>query len=143
MRAQTVPLVQGRRQEASMIVTLYAAIGGIIAGACFYLAWWHTDACKFLAGAFFMSSGILFYHYLADVSVPLLGTDAVLTPEINAVRAGIQFILFLLFGYLGFIRRPTGRRPPTLARSSVVLPHPHIAPLNAGHGRRVRRSPPA
>jgi uncharacterized protein (DUF486 family) len=125
-----------------MIVTLYAAAGGIIAGASFYLAWWHTDACKFLAGAFFMSSVILFYHYLADVPVPLLGTDAVLSPQINAVRSGIQFVLFLLCGYFGFIRRPTARRTPTLTRSSVVLPPPHIAPLNAGHGRRVRHAPP-
>jgi uncharacterized protein (DUF486 family) len=124
-----------------MIFTLYAAGAGIIAGACFYLAWWHTDARKFLAGAFFMSSGILFYHYLADVPVPLLGTDAVLTPQINAVRSGIQFILFLLCGYFGFIHRPAGRRPPRLARSSVVLPLPHVASLKAGHGRRVRHPP--
>ena len=124
-----------------MIVTLYAAVGGIIAGTCFYLAWWHTDARKFLAGAFFMSSVILFYHYLADVSVPLLGTDVVLSPQINAVRAGVQFVLFLLCGYFGFIHRPTGRRSSRLARSSVVLPLPRIVPLNAGHGRRTRRPP--
>jgi hypothetical protein len=48
-----------------MIAALYAAGAGIIAGASFYLAWWHTDACKFLAGAFFMSSVILFYHYIS------------------------------------------------------------------------------
>jgi hypothetical protein len=110
-----------------MIVTLYAAAGGIIAAASLYLAWWHTDACKFLAGAFFMSSAILFYHWLADVSVPLLGTDAVLSPQINAVRAVIQFILFLLCGYFGFIRRPTERQSSTLTRSSVVAPPPQIA----------------
>jgi uncharacterized protein (DUF486 family) len=107
-----------------MIITLYSAAAGILAGAIFYLAWWHTDARKFLAGAFFMSSGILFYHYLADVPVPLLGTDVVLTPQINAVRSGIQFILFLLCGYFGFIHRPTGRRPPMLARSSVGIAAP-------------------
>jgi hypothetical protein len=111
-----------------MVVTLYAAAGGIIAGASFYLAWWHPDARKFLAGAFFMSSVLLFYHYLANVSVPLLGTDAVLSPEINAVRSAIQFILFLLCGYFGFVRRPAARRPPTLTSASVVLPPPHIAP---------------
>jgi uncharacterized protein (DUF486 family) len=121
-----------------MIATLYAAGAGIIAGASFYLAWWHTDACKFLAGAFFMSSVILFYHYLADVPVPLLGTDVVLTPQMNAIRSGIQFILFLIFGYFGFIRRPAVRRTPTVARSSVVLPPPHIAPRR--DGPRQRRS---
>jgi len=122
-----------------MMVTLYAAAGGLIAGTCFYLAWWHADARKFLAGAFFMSSVILFYHYFADVSVPLLGTDAVLTPQTNAVRAGIQFILFLLCGYFGFIRKPIAQRSPEVSRPSVVLPPAHIAPLNAGHERRVRR----
>ena len=33
------------------------------------------DFRKFLAGAFFVSSGILFYLYLADVSVPLRGAN--------------------------------------------------------------------
>jgi hypothetical protein len=32
------------------------------------------DVCKFLAGAFFVNAGILFYVYLARVSVPILGT---------------------------------------------------------------------
>ena len=32
------------------------------------------DVCKFLAGAFFVNAGILFYLYLARVSVPILGT---------------------------------------------------------------------
>ena len=126
-----------------MVVTLYAAAGGIIAGASFYLAWWHPDARKFLAGAFFMSSVLLFYHYLANVSVPLLGTDAVLSPEINAVRSAIQFILFLICGYFGFIRRPTARPAPKLTRSPVVLPPPHIAPRrDRPHERRSRLAAP-
>ena len=125
-----------------MIVTLYAVAAGVLAGAVFYLAWWYTDARKFLAGAFFMSSVILLYHYLADVPVPLLGTDVVLTPQTNAVRSGIQFILFLLCGYFGFIHKPTGQRPATPARSSVVLPLPHIVTPNAGRSRRVQSPPP-
>ena len=36
-------------------------------------AWRNREFLKFLAGAFFVSSGVLFYLYLADVSVPLLG----------------------------------------------------------------------
>ena len=134
-----------------MIVTLYAAGAGILAGAIFYLAWWHADARKFLAGAFFMSSVILFYHYLADVPVPLLGTDVVLTPQMNAVRSGIQFILFLLCGYFGFIHRSTGRRPPRLASAELPLPHVaepvlglaegEIRGLNERHRRRARHPP--
>jgi hypothetical protein len=126
-----------------MIVELYATAGAIIAGASFYLAWWHPDARKFLAGAFFMSSVILFYHYLANVSVPLLGTDAVLSPQINGVRSAIQFILFLLCGYFGFIHRPTERQPPTLTRPSVVLPPPPIAPRrDRPHHRGSRLATP-
>jgi hypothetical protein len=49
---------------------------------------------KFLAGAFFVSAGIQFYLYLAKVSVPLLG---------------IQFILFGLCLYFGFIKKPKPR----------------------------------
>jgi hypothetical protein len=126
-----------------MIVELYATAGAITACASLYLAWWHPDARKFLAGAFFMSSAILFYHWLADVSVPLLGTDAVLSPQINAVRSAIQFIFFLLCGYFGFIHRPTGKRPPSLTRPSVVLPPPHVAARrNRPHQRRSRLAAP-
>jgi hypothetical protein len=39
------------------------------------------DVCKFLAGAFFVNAGILFYLYLARVSVPILGTGLTETPE--------------------------------------------------------------
>ena len=52
-----------------------------------------------------MSSGILFYLYLADVSVPLLGTGLVETPNISARRSIVHFILFVLCFYFGFVRR--------------------------------------
>lgn len=47
---------------------------------------------KFLAGAFFVSSGTQLYFYLANVSVPLLGTGIVQTPELSAVRSVVHFI---------------------------------------------------
>ena len=53
-----------------------------------------------------MSSGILFYLYLADVSVPLLGTSFVETPQISGGRSIVHFILFLLCFYFGFVRKP-------------------------------------
>lgn len=62
------------------------------------------DACKFLAGAFFVSTGVLFYLYLARVSVPLLGTDFIETPEISGVRAIANAVFFVTFFYLGFLR---------------------------------------
>jgi hypothetical protein len=63
------------------------------------------DVFKFLAGAFFVNAGILFYLYLARVSVPLLGTNFVFTPEISGVRSIIHAVLFVIFFYLGYIRK--------------------------------------
>ena len=63
------------------------------------------DVCKFLAGAFFVNAGILFYLYLARVSVPLLGTGFIETPEVSGVRSIVHAVLFLTFFYLGFIRK--------------------------------------
>lgn len=68
------------------------------------------DVYKFLAGAFFVNAGILFYLYLAGVSVPLLGTGFIETPEVSGVRSIVHTVLFLTFFYLGFIRK---RKNPT------------------------------
>jgi hypothetical protein len=66
------------------------------------------DVCKFLAGAFFVNAGILFYLYLVHVSVPILGTNIVQTPEISGARSIVHAVLFLTFFYLGFIRKWKG-----------------------------------
>jgi hypothetical protein len=89
-----------------MIVDLYIAAGIIMAIGSLYLAWRYRDYRKFLAGAFFVSSGILFYLYLADVSVPLLGTDFIETPQISGGRSIVHFTLFLLCLYFGFVWKP-------------------------------------
>jgi hypothetical protein len=39
------------------------------------------------------------------VSVPLLGTNFVETPGISGVRSIVQALLFVIFFYLGFIRK--------------------------------------
>ena len=88
-----------------MILALYIAAAVIMAVGSLYFAWQNRNFRKFLAGAFFVSSGILFYLYLADVSVPLLGTGFVETPEISAGRSIVHFILFVLCFYFGFVRR--------------------------------------
>jgi hypothetical protein len=67
------------------------------------------DVCKFLAGAFFVNAGVLFYLYLARVSVPLLGTRFTQTPEVSGVRSIVHTVLFLTFFYLGFIRKWNSR----------------------------------
>ena len=69
-----------------MIIALYIVAAVIMAVGSLYFAWQNRDFRKFLAGAFFVSSGILFYLYLADVSVPLLGTSFVETPQISGGR---------------------------------------------------------
>ena len=62
---------------------------------------------QFLVGAFFVSSGILFYLYLAGVSVPLLGTSFVESPQLSGGRSSVYFILFLLCFYFGFfLKKP-------------------------------------
>jgi hypothetical protein len=89
-----------------VIIALYIAAAAIMAVGSLYLAWRNRDVRKFLAGAFFVSSGILFYLYLADVSVPLLGTGFVETPQISGGRSIVHFILFVLCFYFGFVRKP-------------------------------------
>jgi hypothetical protein len=71
-----------------------------------YFAWRSREFRKFLAGAFFVSAGIQFYLYLAKVSGPLLGTNLVLTPEVNGLRSIPHFIFFWVCLYFGFIRKP-------------------------------------
>ena len=73
-----------------------------------YFAWRSREFRKFLAGAFFVRAGLQFYLYLAKVSVPLLGTDLVLTPEINGWRSIPNFIFFSICLYFGFIKKPKG-----------------------------------
>jgi hypothetical protein len=60
------------------------------------------DVCKFLAGAFFVNAGILFYLYLARVSVPLLSTSIIETPEVSGVRSIVHAVLFVTFFYCVF-----------------------------------------
>jgi hypothetical protein len=88
-----------------MIAALFVAL--IVLGLpTLYFAWRSREFRKFLAGAFFVSAGIQFYLYLAKVSVPLLGTNLVLTPQISGWRSVIHFILFGLCLYFGFIKKP-------------------------------------
>jgi hypothetical protein len=89
-----------------MIVPLYIVAGIADAAVTLFLAWRYREVRKFLAGAFFVSSGTLFYLYLANVSVPLLGTGVVATPETSGVRSIGHFVLFSLCLYFGFIRKP-------------------------------------
>jgi hypothetical protein len=89
-----------------MRVILTAAIVAI-GGATIFCAIRSTEFRKFLAGAFFVSAGIQFYLYLAGVSVPLLGTGFVQTPELSRARSIVHMVLFAITFYFGFVKKPT------------------------------------
>jgi hypothetical protein len=63
------------------------------------------EVCKFLSGAFFVSTGVLFYLYLAGSPIPVLGAHLAVTPTVNGVRAAVHAVLFVVFFYLGYIRK--------------------------------------
>ena len=78
--------------------------------ATLYVAIKYREVRKFLAGAFFVSSGTCWYLWMTGVSFPIVlpyaGTVSVETPEISGQRAIVHFILFLLCFYLSFISKP-------------------------------------
>ena len=96
-----------------MIVALYITAAVIMAVGSLYFAWRNRDFRKLLAGAFCVSSGTLFYLYLANVSVPLLGTGFVETPRISGLRSIVHFILFLVCLYFGFVGKQGLKRKST------------------------------
>jgi hypothetical protein len=63
----------------------------------------YREVRKFLAGAFFVSSGMCWYLWVTGVSLPIelpyVGTVSVETPEISGQRAIVHFVLFLLCFY--------------------------------------------
>lgn len=88
-----------------MMIAVYIFAAVIMAAGSLYLACRYRDVRKFLAGAFFVSSGMLFYLYLAGVSVPLLGTSFVETTQISGIRSVVHCFLFLLCFYFGFVTK--------------------------------------
>jgi hypothetical protein len=88
-----------------MVPILVAALG-VFGLPTVYFAARSREFRKFLAGAFFVSGGMQFYFYLSNVSVPLVGTSIVQTPELSGVRSILHFIFFLVTFYFGFITKP-------------------------------------
>jgi len=82
--------------------------------AWLYVAIRYREVRKFLAGAFFVSSGILGYLWENGISLPVVlpyaGTVAIEPPEISGQRAIVHAILFLLCFYFGFISKPKEKR---------------------------------
>ena len=89
----------------------YLIAGIILIGLpTIYVAVRYREYRKFLAGAFFVSGGMQFYFYLAKISIPLMWTSAVQSPELSGVRGTIHFALFLVCLYFGWFFR---KRPAT------------------------------
>jgi hypothetical protein len=84
-----------------MLPYLVAAIV-LIGLPTIYIAVRFREYRKFLAGAFFVSSGMQFYFYLAKISIPLMGTNATQSPGLSAIRGTIHFLLFLICVYFGW-----------------------------------------
>jgi hypothetical protein len=78
--------------------------------ASLWVAIKYREVRKFLAGAFFVSSGMLWYLWLTGITIPVVlpyvGTVSVETPDISGQRAIVHFVLFLLCFYFGFISKP-------------------------------------
>jgi hypothetical protein len=78
--------------------------------ATLYVGIKYREVRKFLAGAFFVSSGTYWYLWATGVSFPIVlpfvGSVSVETPEISGQRAVVHFVLFLLCFYFGFISKP-------------------------------------
>jgi len=88
----------------------YLAAAIIILGLpTLYVAVRYREYRKFLAGAFFVSGGMQLYFYAAKIPIPLIGTSAVQSPELSAVRGAIHFLLFLVCLYFGWFFRANGR----------------------------------
>lgn len=85
----------------TILIVALVALGPVV----LYFAYRSRDFRKFLAGAFFVSSGIQFYFYQVDITIPFYSTGLVQTPEVSAIRATIHFALFLICFYFGFIRK--------------------------------------
>jgi hypothetical protein len=87
-----------------MILIIYGAAGIIAAITTLYFAWHSANSANFWRGRSLYSGGIQFYLFLAGVSVPLLGTEFVQSPEVSALRSIPHFILFAVTFYFGFLR---------------------------------------
>jgi hypothetical protein len=77
--------------------------------ATLYIAIKYREVRKFLAGAFLVSSGILWYLWVTGTSLPIVlpyaGTIAIEPPAISGQRAIVHFVLFLLCFYFGFFSK--------------------------------------
>jgi hypothetical protein len=61
------------------------------------------EVFKFLAGATFAGSLANFYLSFTKIAVPFLGFT--ITPQLLGLRSLLQFALFLVFFYFGYLKK--------------------------------------
>jgi hypothetical protein len=61
------------------------------------------EVSKFLSGAAFAGSLANFYLYWQNIPVPFLGST--ISPRLLGLRAVVQFILFVVFLYYGYLKK--------------------------------------
>jgi hypothetical protein len=99
-----------------MITALYKAAAIIMAVGSLYFAWRNTEFRKFLAGAFFVSSGTLLYLYLAEFRCLYWGgVDGELDIHVafDLAAAGLVDELFGRFSHerVAVVVEPVDQRP--------------------------------
>lgn len=61
------------------------------------------EVFKFLSGAALAGSFANFYLYANHIAVPFLGRS--ISPGLLGARAAVQFALFIVFLYFGYLRK--------------------------------------
>ena len=61
------------------------------------------EVFKFLSGVMFAGEAIKIYLYFNNIPVPFLGYTV--SPELLGIGGLVQFILFLVFFYFGYLRK--------------------------------------
>lgn len=61
------------------------------------------EVFKFLSGAALAGSFATFYLWFSGISVPFLGYTT--TPLMLGLKAAVQFVLFVVFLYLGWLQK--------------------------------------
>jgi hypothetical protein len=89
------------------------------------------EVFKFLSGAALAASLANFYLWLGDISVLFLGFT--ITPRLLGLRAAVQFALFVVFLYFGWLRAKCDIIVPSL-RGHAAFARIRILPLRVCSG---------
>jgi uncharacterized protein YdhG (YjbR/CyaY superfamily) len=89
--------------EFSKLLATEAGVCGLL--YCIHRRGGWRDVWKFLSGSFLATAGILYYLAAMNLSVPILGTRYIESPQVSGRRAVVHTALCAVCLYLGFIRK--------------------------------------